>query len=302
VSAPTAAAPVAAVGRLSATVPGRVVRSRAQRVRKVVLQVVAVLIAVLWVFPIYWMVNSSLQSSAELSGDPHFWPSPAELGNYGRILSDPTFWSALRVSATVTVIAVAVALFSAFFAAVALTRFRFRGRTSMVITVLVIQMIPAEALFISQYRMLDGWGLINSVVGLGLLYAGHSVPITIWMLKGFVDGVPADLEEAAMIDGCSRPGAFLRITLPLLAPGLVASGIFALLASWNEYTLALVVMKDNSSATLPLWLARFNVANEATDWGAIMAGSTLVALPVVVVFLIVQGRMAKGLVAGAVKG
>jgi len=104
------------------------------------------------------------------------------------------------------------------------------------------------------------------------------------------------------MDGCSRFGAFMRITFPLLAPGMVASGIFALLASWNEYTLALVIMKSSDSATLPLWLKRFNVSYEATDWGGIMAGSTLIAIPVIVVFLIVQGRMATGLVAGAVKG
>jgi N,N'-diacetylchitobiose transport system permease protein len=277
-------------------------RSPSARAGRTVLHVVAVVVALAWAFPIYWMVNSSLQTEDSLYGTPSLVPAPLDFSSYAQILGDETFWSALRMSAMVTVLAVGVALFSAFFAAVAITRFNFRSRGAIVLAVLVIQMIPAEALFISQYRMLDGWGLINSVVGLGLLYAGHSVPITIWMLKGFVDGVPADLEEAAMIDGCSRPGAFVRITLPLLAPGLVASGVFALLASWNEYTLALVVMKNNDTATLPLWLARFNVANEATDWGAIMAGSTLVAIPVIIVFLVVQGRMASGLVAGAVKG
>ncbi len=117
-------------------------------------------------------------------------------------------------------------------------------------------MIPAEALFISQYRMLDGWNLLNSVVGLSILYLGSSVPFTIWMLKGFVDGVPFELEEAAMIDGCSRAKAFMTVTLPLLASGLVASGIFAFLAAWNEYTLALITLTSDGSQTLPLWLQR----------------------------------------------
>jgi N,N'-diacetylchitobiose transport system permease protein len=276
---------------------------RLRKLGRVLTNGVGIVLAVIWAFPVYWMVNSSFQTDEGLYGaTPQFIPAPFHLGNYETIISDPTFWAAMRVSVTVTAIAVTVALFSAFLAAVALSRFKFKSRTAMVVTVLVIQMIPAEALFISQYRMLDGWDQINSVLGLSLLYAGHSVPITIWMLKGFVDGIPIELEEAAMIDGCSRFGAFLRVTFPLLAPGMVASGIFALLASWNEYTLALVVMKDNAAATLPLWLKRFNVSYEATDWGGIMAGSTLIAIPVIIVFLIVQGRMATGLVAGAVKG
>ncbi len=275
---------------------------QARRVGRLAMNIGGIVLAILWAFPVYWMVNSSLQSDETLYGSvPQFFPD-WDFTNYTTVTSDPSFWAAMQVSAVVTGLSVAAALFSAFLAAIALSRFRFRSRRTLVIAVLVIQMIPAEALFISQYRMLDGWGAIDSVVGLSLLYAGHSIPITIWMLKGFVDGVPIELEEAAMMDGCSRFGAFMRITFPLLAPGMVASGIFALLASWNEYTLALVIMKSSDSATLPLWLKRFNVSYEATDWGGIMAGSTLIAIPVIVVFLIVQGRMATGLVAGAVKG
>jgi N,N'-diacetylchitobiose transport system permease protein len=275
---------------------------RVRRLGRGGMNAAGIVLAILWAFPVYWMVNSSLQSDETLYGEvPQFFPD-WDFTNYSTVTSDPSFWAAMQVSAIVTVMSVVAALFSAFLAAIALSRFRFRSRRTLVIAVLVIQMIPAEALFISQYRMLDGWGMIDNVLGLSLLYAGHSIPITIWMLKGFVDGIPIELEEAAMMDGCSRFGAFMRITFPLLAPGMVASGIFALLASWNEYTLALVIMKDNSSATLPLWLKRFNVSYEATDWGGIMAGSTLIAIPVIIVFLIVQGRMATGLVAGAVKG
>jgi N,N'-diacetylchitobiose transport system permease protein len=302
-SAPVASATPRATAAPARSGTGSTRVGRVRTLRRTLVNIFGALLAVVWVFPVYWMVNTSFQTDEALYGSvPQFFPTAFHLGNYATIVSDPSFWAAMRVSAVVTAIAVTVALMSAFFAAVALSRFRFKSRTAMVVTVLVIQMIPAEALFISQYRMLDGWDQINSVLGLSLLYAGHSIPITIWMLKGFVDGIPIELEEAAMIDGCSRFGAFLRVTLPLLAPGMVASGIFALLASWNEYTLALVVMKDNAAATLPLWLKRFNVSYEATDWGGIMAGSTLIAIPVIVVFLIVQGRMATGLVAGAVKG
>ncbi|UFU03578.1 carbohydrate ABC transporter permease [Ruania suaedae] len=263
----------------------------------------ALLLALLWVFPIYWMVNSSLQPDEVLYGsEPQFWPSPFTGDNYTRIIGDSSFWAAMRMSVIATALAVAMALVSAVLAAAAISRFKFRGKGPVVLTILVIQMIPAEALFISQFRMLDGWGLINSVLGLSVLYAGASVPITIWMLKGFVDGIPYELEEAGQIDGCSKLGAFLRITLPLLAPGIVASGVFALLSAWNEYVLALVVLQRESAATLPLWLARYNTSFEATDWGGLMAASALVAIPVIIVFLFVQNKMANGLTAGAVKG
>ena len=195
-----------------------------------------------------------------------------------------------------------VALLFAFLAAVAVSRFRFRGRKSFILTLLVIQMIPVEGLFISQYKMLEGWSLLNTVAGLTLVYVASVLPFTIWTLRGFVAGVPYELEEAAMVDGCSRVQAFFRITFPLLAPGLVATGVFGFIQAWNEFTLALVVMTRDDKQTLPVWLSTFTDVNRGTDWGAVMAGSTLIAIPVVVFFLVVQGRMVAGLTAGAVKG
>ncbi|RIJ55976.1 carbohydrate ABC transporter permease [Clavibacter lycopersici] len=248
------------------------------------------------------MVDAAFLTSEQLSSPTPTWiPVGGTVEHFARILGDVRFWSALRMSTLIALVVVAGSLAFGVVAAFALSRFRFRGRTSMIVAVLVIQMIPAEALFISQYRMLDGWGLLNSVVGLSLLYLAANVPFTIWVLKGFVDGIPVELEEAAMLDGCSRVGAFRRVTLPLLGSGLVASSIFSFLAAWNEYTLALVTLSADDSRTLPLWLQGFRGQMQETDWGGIMAGSTLMALPVVILFLIVQKRMATGLTAGAVK-
>ena len=182
------------------------------------------------------------------------------------------------------------------------SRFRFRGRKSFIVALLVIQMIPVEGLFISQYKMVEGMNLLNTVFGLSLVYIASVLPFTIWTLRGFVAGVPFELEEAAMIDGCSRVQAFFRVTFPLLAPGLVATGVFGFIQAWNEFTLALVVMTREDRRTLPLWLSTFTDVNRGTDWGGIMAGSTLIAIPVVVFFLVVQGRMVAGLTSGAVKG
>ena len=197
-----------------------------------------------------------------------------------------------------------VCLLFGFFAALAVSRFRFRGRASFVLAVLLIQMLPAEGLFIAQYKLMGSLDLLNSVVGVSILYAAAVVPFTIWMLRGFVAGIPVELEEAAMVDGLSRFKAFLRITLPLLAPGLVASGVYAFLQAWNEFTVALVILQSDESKTLPLWLRGFVQASatRATDWGQVMAASTLVALPVIVFFLLVQRRMTGGMVSGAVKG
>ena len=273
------------------------------RLGRRLLGALAVVVGLLWVFPIYWMINSAFLPTNRLrTPEPTFLPLDGTVANFRRVFSDPSFYSAFKVSLAVVGVTLVVAVVCAFVAALALARFRFRGRRSFVVTILVVQMIPAEGLFISQYQMLDNWGLVNSFLGLSIVYTAAILPFTIWMLRGFVSGVPIELEEAAMVDGLSRTAAFFRITFPLLAPGLVASGVYGFLQAWNEYTLALVVMTDPAERTLPLWLQGLVEANRATDWGLVMAGASLIAVPVIVFFLVVQKRLSAGLVAGAVKG
>lgn len=287
--------------------PTRTSRSRPRRRRnRVLLNVAALLVFAFSVFPVYWMVSTSLLPNNLIrSPDPTFAPTSPTTRNYRRILVDETqfpFLDALRNSLLVTLLTVAAALVLALLAAVALSRFRFRSRRAFIVTVLVVQMLPAEAMIVSIYRLLDGWHLTNSILGLAMVYVATVLPFTIWTLRGFVAGVPVELEEAAMIDGCSRLGAFVRITLPLMAPGLVATGVFAFIQAWNEFITALVLMNRPDHITLPVWLRSFRQVNAGTDWGAIMAGSTLMTIPVIVFFLLVQGRMTAGLVSGAVKG
>ncbi len=265
---------------------------------------VGVVILLVSVFPVYWMISRSFLPRNRIRSDEQAWlPTDGTLGNYHRILNGDGFRNAMATSLSVTLLTVVVALLFAFLAAVAVSRFRFRGRKSFILALLLIQMIPAEGLFISQYKMLEGVNLLNSVIGLTFVYVASVLPFTVWTLRGFVDGVPRELEEAAMMDGCSRLQAFFRITLPLLAPGLVATGLFAFIQAWNEFTLALVVMTDPAKETLPVWLIGFSESrSRGVDWGAIMAASTLITIPVIVFFLIVQRRMVSGLTAGAVKG
>lgn len=265
----------------------------------------ALTLSAVWALPVYWMLNSSLLPNVVLQKTtPTLVPVGGSLDNFAGVLGDSGFLRALAVSLAVTLLTVAAAIVVAFLGALAISRFRFRGRRSFVLALLLIQMLPAEGLFIAQYKMMSSLGLLNQVLGLAILYTAAVVPFTVWMLRGFVAGVPIDLEEAAMVDGLSRAQAFLRITFPLLAPGLVASGVYAFLQAWNEFTVALVVMTEEQARTLPLWLRGFvqGSAMRETDWGQVMAASTLVAVPVIVFFLLVQSRLSSGLVGGAVKG
>ena len=259
------------------------------------------------VFPVYWMVSSSFLPTGKVRATtPTFFPgADFTVRNYQTAMFDTTrakFLPALGNSLKVTFLTLIVALLFAFLASVALGRYRFRGRKAFIISILVIQMIPGEAMMLTYFRLIDGWHMLNSVLGLGVVYIASVLPFTVWTLRGFVASVPKELEEAATIDGCSRSGAFWRITFPLLAPGLVSTGIFAFIQAWNEFVFALVIMSRPEYMTLPVWLRTFQQATRATDWGGLMAGSTLVAIPVVIFFLIVQGRMTGGLVSGAVKG
>jgi len=273
---------------------------------RVLLTALAIVLAIIWAFPVYWMVNSAFISNAVLQQfTPHFFPGEDfTASNFAGAISDGSFFGALGMSVSITLIVVFFCLIFAFLGAVAISRFKFRGRTAFIISILLIQMLPAEGLFVAQYKMMSELGLLSNIAGLSLLYIAAVVPFTVWMLRGFVAGVPADLEEAAMVDGLSRTRAFLKITFPLLAPCLVASAVYAFLQAWNEFTVALVVMTEEQSRTLPLWLRGFVQASASreTDWGQVMAASTLVAVPVIIFFLVVQGRMSSGLVGGAVKG
>ncbi len=283
----------------------RPVRRRRFKPGKVALSIMAIVVALIWVFPVYWMVSSAFLPNARLrASTPTFVPFSGSTLNFERVINGGNFYTALRMSITITLLTVALVLVFAFLAALAISRFRFRGRKSFIIAVLFIQMLPAEGLFIAQYQMLSKTNLLNSAIGVTIIYVAAVVPFTIWMLRGFVAGVPAELEEAAMVDGLSRSQAFLRITLPLLAPGLVAAGVYAFLQAWNEFTVALIALNREDAKTLPLWLRSFlqGGVSQGVDWGQVMAASTLVAVPVIIFFLFVQGRMTGGLVSGAVKG
>ena len=263
--------------------------------------VTAVAVFLAFLFPFYWMVSTALKPAGDIrTFDVSLFPTTVTLEHFRTATAMDGFWRFLRnsllISASVTVLAVLVALL----AATAVARFRFRGRRTYLLMILIVQMVPLEALVIPMYLVLRDADLLNMLPVLVATYMAFVLPFTVWTLRGFVAALPVELEEAAMIDGTSRWGAFWRITFPLMAPGLVATAVFAFIQAWNEFILALTLM-EQSNQTLPVWLGTFKTA-QGVDWGGLMAGSTLFTIPVVIFAVTLQGRIASGAAAGAVKG
>ncbi|GAA2987962.1 N,N'-diacetylchitobiose transport system permease protein [Microbacterium terrae] len=279
-------------------------------VTRTVLNIMAAIVFVCSIFPVYWMINLSFTRNDQIiSREPDLLPLQFTLNNYITAWNreaapgQTDFTHALGTTVMITGGVLVATLLFAFLASIAVARFAFKGRKAFIISVLVVQMIPGEAMMFTIYSMLDDWRLVNTMLGLGIVYLASVIPFTIWTLRGFVAGVPADLEEAAMIDGCTKSQAFWKVTFPLLAPGLVSTGIFAFIQAWNEFTMALLLMRGYNLTLMP-WLNAFtsSSASGSVNWGAVMAGSTMISIPVIIFFLIVQGRMTGGLVSGAVKG
>ncbi|WP_375546781.1 carbohydrate ABC transporter permease [Streptomyces gossypii] len=253
-------------------------------------------------FPLYWMLLTALRPASEIRhSPPRFWPSQLTLEHFQRAMETPTFWSNVRSSVIIGLGTVVVSLLIGTLAAFAVARFRFVGRRAFVMAILCIQMIPLAGLIIPIYLLLSDLGLTDSLTGVIVTYLVFMLPFTVWLLRGFIQGIPVELEEAAMVDGCTRFGAFRRVVLPLLAPGLVATSIYSLVQAWNEYVLVYVLLSSNDKQTLSIWLVSFQTSF-GTDYGGMMAGATLTALPVLIFFMLVQRRVAAGLAAGAVKG
>jgi N,N'-diacetylchitobiose transport system permease protein len=273
-----------------------------RRGRRAALNGAAVAFCLVWIFPVYWMVNTSFKPYGDiLQSTPGFLPIPLSLGNFTDAVGKPMFGDYLRNSLIVTGGAVLAGAVLALLAAVALTRFRFLGRRAFLVTILVVTMIPQPALVIPLFLSLKSADLLNTLPGLTLTYVAFVLPFTIWTLRGFLHGVPVELEEAAMVDGAGRLTVMRRIMLPLVAPGLIASSVFAFITAWNDYVYAYVEMKDQDHYTLPVWLVSFST-NTGTDFGGLIAASTIVAVPVTAFFLLIQHRLVAGLSAGAIKG
>ena len=254
-------------------------------------------------FPVYWMVATAFKPDSEIIGVTPTWlPLQPTFDHFRDAMERPYFWEGIKNSVIIVGATVAVSMVLAFLAAVALAKYRFTGRKVFIVLMIGIQMLPQAGLIIPLYVVLARYGEVNTLTGVIVTYMTFVLPFSVWTLRGFLIGIPRELEEAAMVDGSTRLGAFVRILLPLVAPGLVATSVFAFITSWNEYIFARILLSDQEKQTATVWLSYFYGTSRHTDWGGLMAGSTMIAIPVVVFFLLVQRRIAFGLTAGAVKG
>jgi N,N'-diacetylchitobiose transport system permease protein len=283
--------------------PPRRRRRRRRLVRRIGLNLLGLLVFAVMVFPVYWMVLTAFKRGNDvLSFTPQFFPQHPTLANFRDAIGRDLFWSSVRNSLVVVGAVVVVSVVLAFLAALALAKFRFYGRRAFIVIVFGVQMVPLAALIIPLYITLSSVGQVDKLSGVIVSYVALVLPFCVWTLRGFIAGVPKELEEAAMVDGSTRFGAFARILLPLAGPGLVATSIFAFIQAWNEYIIAYVLLSSADKQTVTIWLANFTTGTtRGVDWGTLMAGATLTALPVVLFFVLVHRRIAFGLTAGAVK-
>lgn len=252
------------------------------------------------IFPFYWMLSTAVDTNANSRG-AGLLPSGFTLQHFKTVLFDANFLEYVKVSVIVALGTVVLSGAIALLAAIGVARYQFKLRTVVLILVLMVQMVPLEALVIPLFLQARTLGMLNSLLGLVIVYLAFSLPFAIWNLRGFVKAVPKELEEAAYMDGAGWFRMFFSILLPLVAPGLVATSVFSFITAWNEFIFALTFMTDSSKYTVGVGLRTFFTQNTA-DWGPIMAASTLIALPVVIFFVIVQRQLVTGLTAGAVKG
>ncbi|MGI5498724.1 carbohydrate ABC transporter permease [Lentzea sp. CA-135723] len=263
----------------------------------------ALAVFVLSVFPVYWMVLTAFKPTKDIQSEtPTFLPIPLTFDHFGTAIAAQGFFSFWRNSLLVAGGAVLLALGVALLAAFAIARLQWKGRRAFVLMVFIAQMTPWEALLIPIYVIARDTGMLDTLWILTLVYFMMTLPFTIVTLRGFLAAIPVDLEEAAQVDGCTRGQAFRKVVFPLLAPGLLATSLFGFITAWNEFAFAnVLIIKNQDDRTLPVWLSSFN-NTFGTDWGATMAASTLFMLPVLLIFVVLQGRVTTGIVGGAVKG
>ncbi|MGW2203458.1 carbohydrate ABC transporter permease [Streptomyces sp. NPDC001774] len=272
-----------------------------RRTSKLGWNLIGLLVFVTIGFPVYWMVNTAFKPAKDaIDPNPHFFPSTFTLENFKRALEIADFWGPVTRSLVVSSVVVVIGIIVGMLAALAISRFAFRGRKIVIVGILAVQMVPLVAMIIPVFLMLNDLGQYDKISGLIITYLTFILPFTVWTLRGFIVNIPKELEEAAQVDGCTRTGAFVRVVFPLLAPGMVATSVYGFIQAWNEYLYALMLMsQQNQTATV--WLGNF-ITKNGTEYAPMMAGSTMMAVPIVILFLLVQRKMAAGLTAGAVKG
>lgn len=277
-------------------------QNKAELLRIAATHMVLIVFALIAVFPIWQVVNISLRPGDQLlSTSLELIPQNATVNNYVRLFTEREFVRWLGNSALVSLTVTMTGVLFASMAGYGFSRFRFIGKKAGLLSLLTTQMFPGTMLLLPMYIMLINLGLINSYLGIVVVYSATALPFCIWTMKGYYDTIPTSLEEAARIDGCTQMSAFYRVILPLAAPALVITALFSFMSAWSEYIVAAQILQDADLWTLPIGLKSFE-SSMSTEWGLYGAASIVVMIPVVVLFLALSRWLVSGLTLGSVKG
>jgi trehalose/maltose transport system permease protein len=274
--------------------------------KRLPLWILIVIIFVYALFPFYWALRSSFTPDGELFNTPiDYWPKHPTLDNYREAINTSVFQHALLNSTIVAGVVTLISLAIGSLAAYSLGRFRFRGRSAVLYLMLSMTIFPQIAILGALYTMIRDFHLYDHLTALIFSYMIFTLPFTVWVLTSFMRALPGDLEEAAYVDGATPLQVFYKVLLPLIAPGLVTTGLLAFIAAWNEYLYALSFIQTPNNYTVPLAITSFVGKSGSTfqvPWGQIMAATIMVTLPLIAATLVLQRRILAGLTAGAVKG
>ncbi|MFA9381605.1 MAG: carbohydrate ABC transporter permease [Acetanaerobacterium sp.] len=260
------------------------------------------IIALFALIPFLWAVSTSFKTEfATYSIKPSFIPHPFTFENYKQVLNDQTMMSYFRNTIIIAIASTVISLLVAIFGAYGFSRYKFPGRTTLLYSILFTRVLPRVSLLVPFYVTLSNLNLVNTYQGLILVYLIIGMPISIWLLKGYIDALPYEVEEAAVVDGCGPLQVLFRIVVPVVAPAIASIGMFAFILAWNEFLFPLLIAKDSSTRPISVGLA-FYIDEVGIQWGPMMAASVLMSIPAILVFSFAQKYIVKGLSEGAVKG
>jgi multiple sugar transport system permease protein len=271
-----------------------------RELESIVINLMALVAIIFFIFPILWQLLSSLKPAAEVTANPPIWFFTPTLENWYNLIFEKEGFHYLLNSIIVASGTTGLSIALGSLAALGLSRFKFKGRDSLALDILSFKMFPPIVLAIPLFIIFQAWGLKNSYIGLILAHTTFNLPFTIWLLRGFFMGIPNELEEASLVDGCTRFGFFWRILLPLSGPGVMVSAVFCFMLSWNEFMLASVV-SSQETRTLPVFSAGL-LEHYVADWGLFAAACILTVAPMLVIAIVSQKYLIKGLTYGAIKG
>jgi trehalose/maltose transport system permease protein len=263
----------------------------------------AALLVIICVYPFVYTISTSLKSGTALFSTT-LWPEAPTLRNYVQLFEgQQPFGRQLLNSVMVATVTVTISLAMAITASYALGRIRFKGKSALLLAILSVSMFPQVAVLSGMFELMQALGLYNRSIGLVVPYTVFTLPFTVWVLTTFMRGLPGELEEAAIMDGCSPLRIIFQVFMPLLWPALVSTGLLAFIGAWNEFLFALTFVTDNESRTVPVAISLITGATAfEIPWGSIMAASVIVTVPLVLLVLVFQRKIVSGLTAGAVKG